>query len=348
MCPLLKKWKVSWVLVFHGIYKLTIMKKNRKLIIAILSSGLFCLISCNGNKSKTSSSSTDSAIAVIDSLKAIPKDTDDLKNIRICTELLKPVKKNPVFLNHIDTAIYYRDQIHNDTILRNHLKLKARISREQFQTESMQKLYNHANAAAIATNIWDHNILTVMFLDGNPEVERRVMITAKEWEKQCPIRFNFGVFANPDITISFQYDGSWSCIGNYSSENRPSMNFGWLYPNTPQEEYDRVVLHEFGHAIGLIHEHQNPLGNHIPWNPTKVYAYYKRPPNNWDKDAVDANIFHKYDLSELNATVFDPKSIMLYAIPASLTDGKYSTKANYQISPMDKQLVDSIYRSRIQ
>ena len=36
------------------------------------------------------------------------------------------------------------------------------------------------------------------------------------------------------------------------------MNYGWLEPDTELREYQRVVRHEFGHALGMIHEHQNP------------------------------------------------------------------------------------------
>ena len=37
------------------------------------------------------------------------------------------------------------------------------------------------------------------------------------------------------------------------------MNYGWIDADSPEEELRSVVLHEFGHALGLIHEHQNPL-----------------------------------------------------------------------------------------
>lgn len=53
------------------------------------------------------------------------------------------------------------------------------------------------------------------------------------------------------------------------------MNYGWLYPDTPDQEYSRVVLHEFGHALGAIHEHQHPEAA-IPWDKPKVYEYYAR------------------------------------------------------------------------
>jgi len=40
--------------------------------------------------------------------------------------------------------------------------------------------------------------------------------------------------------------------------HEPTMNYGWLKDDTDDVEYRRVVIHEFGHALGAIHEHQNP------------------------------------------------------------------------------------------
>ena len=67
-------------------------------------------------------------------------------------------------------------------------------------------------------------------------------------------------------------------------QNEPTMNYGWLAPDNDDEEGPRVVTHEFGHALGCIHEHQNPPG--LIWNKRVVYEYYMKPPNNWTKEEV--------------------------------------------------------------
>ena len=120
-------------------------------------------------------------------------------------------------------------------------------------------------------------------------------------------------------------------------------DYGWLTPQSSDEELRRVVLHEFGHAIGLIHEHQNP-GSVVPWNKPNVYRDLGGPPNNWDKATIDHNMFEAYSKSETNFTAVDPKSIMMYPISATwVTDPKFAAGMNTDLSPTDKSFVKSQY-----
>ena len=102
------------------------------------------------------------------------------------------------------------------------------------------------------------------------------------------------------------------------------------------------MLHEFGHALGLIHEHQNP-GGRIPWNRDVVYDALSGPPNNWSKETIDRNMFQPWDEKETNFTSIDPESIMMYPIPAAWTDGAFTVDLNDTLSETDKQFIASIY-----
>lgn len=120
------------------------------------------------------------------------------------------------------------------------------------------------------------------------------------------------------------------------------MNYGWLDDDTDKVEYNRVVLLEFGHRLGAIHEHQSPKGG-IKWNLDKVYKYFGGPPNNRSKEDIDFNIVHKHLINHLNATKFDPNSIMLYAFPGEFIVGGIATHENTKLSRGDKRFIRKMY-----
>jgi hypothetical protein len=148
-----------------------------------------------------------------------------------------------------------------------------------------------------------------------------------------------------DIRISFSEPGSWSYIGTECRTvpaEEATMNFGWLSPDSTADVVSRVVLHEFGHALGCIHEHQNPAGG-ILWDKAAVYEYYGGPPNNWSRADVDENIFATYDKDLTFHSQVDPDSIMMYPIPRSLTRNGFEVDWNTQLSPLDEEFIRAAY-----
>ncbi len=193
----------------------------------------------------------------------------------------------------------------------------------------------------------DGKTLGVYFLDGSATQKARVKAHAVKWSKYANIKFDFSATkASAHIRISFEADdGSWSYIGTDSlgiPKSRPTMNFGWLRDDTDDTEYERVVVHEFGHALGAIHEHQNPKGG-IQWNLPAVYAYFSGPPNNWSKDEIDNNVIGKYSVDQLNASKYDPDSIMLYQFDGALIKSGQPTKFNTRLSTGDKRFIRKQY-----
>ena len=236
------------------------------------------------------------------------------------------------------------------TLEKDNFPFDSSIANLQLCTEypKMEELNSSKDgkyAGAIKNQLWPNGttLLKVRFLEGDSIVKTKVMFTSREWEKYCGIHFEYVDSGRADITISFKSGGSWSCIGRSSLKKIPSMNFGWLKPETTDEEYHRIVLHEFGHALGMIHEHQNPSNNQIHWDSSAVYQYYQQAPNFWTKREVDKNLFEKYSVPSISNTSFDPLSIMLYSFPKELTINGYSTKPNSQLSEMDKQFISALY-----
>jgi endonuclease G len=199
-------------------------------------------------------------------------------------------------------------------------------------------------AALVKATMWrPGEIITIAFLDGDAAVQARVRQEAVKWTRNFggPANVVFSFVADPsqaDIRVSFQRPGSWSVLGktcrNVTPKSEPTMNYGWLTPASTDDELRRVVLHEFGHALGMVHEHLSSNVN-ILWNKPQVYADLSGPPNNWDRAKIDVNMFNAFAAREMNASRFDKDSIMLYPIPARWTTDGFSSGLNVALSAMD-------------
>jgi hypothetical protein len=207
-----------------------------------------------------------------------------------------------------------------------------------------------ARAAAIIRAKWRQKAnITISFLDGKPKIQNKVKAVAQEWLGPGMANLKFSFRKNNDtlIRISFKYEGSWSTIGTtceqVSDKSQPTMNYGWLDENSPDDEVRRVVLHEFGHALGLIHEHQNP-GGVIHWNRKNVIEDLSKPPNKWPLGVIEHNMFEPYKKKETNYTMLDPHSIMMYSIPARWTTDGFSVGLNTNLSDTDKKFIHRLYR----
>lgn len=193
--------------------------------------------------------------------------------------------------------------------------------------------------------------ITIGFMGGSQMLRERVRDAAMKWidEGGANVVFRFWMDADPataNVRIAFiQGKGSWSYIGKRALDiesHKPTMNFGWLDDDTDDMEVQRVVLHEFGHMLGLIHEHQHPDVT-INWDKEQVYAYYAQGPDGWTKEKVDINLFQTYDPSQVYRSDFDPDSIMMYAVNSALTIDGFSTEWSSELSDKDKLLISNAY-----
>ena len=203
---------------------------------------------------------------------------------------------------------------------------------------------------------WDANQeITVTFLNGSQYVKDQVKKHALKWCDVANVTFRFTTDPASDIRISFREGmGSWSLIGKQSlqfsvdpstgnaisGKSGPSMNFGWFNESTEDIEFQRTTLHEFGHALSLLHEHLNPNSG-IQWNKPKVYAYYMQT-QHWSKEMVDKNVLDKYSVTQTN-NQYDPHSIMHYPVNKELTLDHYEVGWNNDLSEDDKLLIRDLY-----
>lgn len=188
--------------------------------------------------------------------------------------------------------------------------------------------------APIGKTWMNGSTLRVRFLGGSATEQAVAKEQAGWWAAVANVKFEFNNAPNAEIRIAFDHnDGAWSYVGTDCRGiplDQPTMNLGFLDGGT--------AAHEFGHAIGLAHEHQNPAGG-IQWNEAVVIREAAKAPNFWDEATTRHNILRKYSADQINGTKFDPDSIMLYFFPASWTLNGIGTKANEVLSSMDKAFV---------
>jgi hypothetical protein len=188
--------------------------------------------------------------------------------------------------------------------------------------------------APIGKTWMNGSTLRVRWMGGSAAQRAVAREQAGWWAQVANLQFDFNDASDAEIRISFDpQDGAWSYIGTDCRNialNEATMNLGFLDGGT--------AAHEFGHAIGLAHEHQNPAGG-IQWNEPVVIQELAKSPNFWDEATARHNVLRKYSADQINGTTFDPDSIMLYFFPASWTLNGIATKANDVLSATDKAFI---------
>lgn len=199
------------------------------------------------------------------------------------------------------------------------------------------------------------------------KVDPKTLVKTVVEQRLAPIvnvKFEFTMDVNQsDIRILFKQGiGCSSIVGNSRSKAKfstgtgtdiqpagqpePTMKYSWLDVST--------VLHEFCHALGMIHEHQNPQNNPIKWNETAVYCYYKSVNPKWTDDDVKRNVLDTYQKDQINGSSYDQASIMIYSFPENVQCGDKSLpltlnspplkiNPNYRLSNSDIELLKLMY-----
>jgi len=178
--------------------------------------------------------------------------------------------------------------------------------------------------------------VTVAFHGGNKDLRAKIETAANEWTKYANLKFdfrdtkgNFRTWSLADtefqslIRISFTdpQGGAFSTVGKDSADpdiispGQASMNFQDFHIQLP-DDYAATVMHEFGHAIGFLHEHQSPLGGcdvEFDWNAIDALLLGA----GWSKAEIDFNMKQMPNSSAFEVGPYDRLSIMHYHFPGN-------------------------------
>ena len=198
--------------------------------------------------------------------------------------------------------------------------------------------------------------LNVVFLDGSQQLQRLVSETAPQWLEDTSLSFRFYASSEsaPSLThirISFKLH-SGSQLGNHKdyTSRFPTMNLFDLTSNQISDSgARRLILHEFGHALGLEHEYRNqywPYGLQVIqpilndcYPKMELIGYSKKTAIQRCKE-INSPISSKAAL----LTAYDERSIMNYPISFELPSGvlKHIEPA-INLSVLDKHAVQQWY-----
>ncbi|KAI0069641.1 hypothetical protein K474DRAFT_1670752 [Panus rudis PR-1116 ss-1] len=190
--------------------------------------------------------------------------------------------------------------------------------------------------------LWANNsTVTYSFVGGTKVQQDKVDLAIKEWEWYTNITFR-KVDQDGQLRIDFDGNvGSWSYVGkqNVNIRTGPTMNLGWVDTETPtMEPYERAtILHEFGHALGMLHEHQSPArGGALTLDEDAVYRFYTRT-QGWSRKQVQEQIIDVYNTKDVsNYSRMDLTSIMMYFMPKEMNLERIDVPPNNVLSDLDK------------
>lgn len=211
---------------------------------------------------------------------------------------------------------------------------------QEFTCVEKQKQVIPDNAyglAGLKDTFWKNGqTIYIKFINGSDSQKNTVKNIANTWMKYANVKFSY-VNSNhqANVRISFTGKGNWSYLGarQLSSSNTATMNISSVT--------QRIILHEFGHMLGLIHEHKHPNAG-IPWNKPQIYKDYKNW-YGWSEATIKNNLFAVYSHDRLQKGVYDKYSIMHYSIPNKHTIGNFEVSYNTKISNLDKEFIGKIY-----
>ena len=198
-------------------------------------------------------------------------------------------------------------------------------------------------------------VITAKILNGTAAQKRMIKRAAADWERNGNLFFRFVDSGEADVQISIntkkESDGGWvSPLGGWESGSKMELYNGFSYG---------TCLHEFGHVLGLMHEHLSPrFLDLVEWayeGDELIAEIRKDGLPHWSEKKIRDNILTPREVGP--AAKFDPDSVMTYPMSSELFKARPNapnptlaneiatngTKDNSELSADDKGLLRHIY-----
>lgn len=194
---------------------------------------------------------------------------------------------------------------------------------------------------------WSPGVITVSLDLANKKSQALVIDALKEWAHHTPgLQFEIVEGKRGDIRVSDDegFTGSWSVIGTDAllvDEDQPTLH---LDRTDNSKQLRTHALHEFGHALGLLHEHQHPQST-LDWDEQAVRDYFVS--ERFPAELVQEQILDPLTGPDVQSTAYDPQSVMHYPFPAHLSRKGHGTSENFFLSPGDQEAIRRLYRPNI-
>lgn len=200
-------------------------------------------------------------------------------------------------------------------------------------------------SVASHTRFWEPGrTLKIATYDTDQKTVDIVKNIANQWLEHANLKFEFIPGATGDIRLKIEESEdrfSYSLLGTDSLKYLPEEPTMRISLSLEDDEFEGTVLHEFGHALGLRHEHQHPDAT-IPWDLDKIYDWYEKE-YNFDRKSVDTDVLPLPYYSNVTYSDYDPLSIMHYEIDGEVTIDNWKQARNRTLSEKDKETIRKIY-----
>jgi hypothetical protein len=216
--------------------------------------------------------------------------------------------------------------------------------------KDLQSSFAKVKSLALAGAWPNGSNIKIGFSNGFVAQKQKVQQIAKEWLRYANMTYTFSEKPIGDVRIFFSANkmASWSFRGTEAHDvppTCPTMTLVGIANDSTISTYDRaVILHEFGHVLGLLDEIQNPNAK-IPWRPEiranaqATYVYISQV----EECPAPLNRHVTFQESLAHYHPFDPTSIMMALIPKEYLTEDVSYGGASELSANDKEFVARLY-----